>query len=134
MPQQDKSAPQTSSGRSEYEGNEYPTDSPEALEQVLRFAFDYRGDITLRLKDDSEVIGFVHNFDLEKDTVTLFITESKRESSNGTIPASSVKSIFFSGDDKAFGKSWEDWVAKSERQRQAEAERLEKESKEMGHL
>ena len=134
MPQQDKSAPQTSSGRSEFEGKEYLTDSPEQLEEALRFAFDYRGDITLRLKDDSEVIGFVHNFNLKSDTVTLFITESKRESSNGTIPASSIQSMFFSGDDKAFGKSWDDWMAKSERQRQAEAERLENQSKEMGHL
>ncbi|MEM1158124.1 MAG: hypothetical protein AAF649_12025 [Verrucomicrobiota bacterium] len=134
MPQQDKSAPQTSSGRSEYEGNEYPTDSAQALEQALRFAFDYRGDVTIRLKDQSEVTGFVHNFDLQNDLVNLFITESKRQSSDGTIPASAVASIFFSGDDKAFGKSWEDWMAKSERQRLAEADRLEKESKEMGHL
>jgi len=134
MPQQDKSAPQTSSGRSEFEGNEYTTETAEKLEQALRFAFDYRGDITLRLQDGSEVIGFVHNFDLKKDTVSLFITESKRESSNGTISASKVASIFFSGDDKAFGKSWDDWMAKSERQRQAEAERLESQSKEMGHL
>jgi len=134
MPQQDKSSPQTTVGRSEFEGNEYPTDSPESLEQALRFAFDYRGDITLRLKDGSDIEGFVHNFDLQQDTVAIFVKESKRESSDDIAVASEIKAIQFSGDDKAFGKSWEDWMAKSERQRQAEALRLEGESKNMGHL
>ncbi len=134
MPQSDKSAPQTSSGRSEFEGNEYVTDSAENLQQALTYAFDYRGDVTLRLKDGSEVEGFVHNFDLKNDTVAIFVKESKRESLNQTTKASEIASIHFSGDDKAFGQSWDDWMAKSERQRQAEAARIEKESKEMGHL
>jgi nitrous oxide reductase len=135
MPQSDKSAPKpSSSGRSEFEGNEYVTDSPESLEQALRYAFDYRGDITLRMKDDAAIEGFVHNFDLIEDTVAIFVAESRRESTNQTVPASDIKAIHFSGDDKAFGQSWDDWMAKSERQRKAEAERIEKESKEMGHL
>ncbi|MEM6823374.1 MAG: hypothetical protein AAF558_15710 [Verrucomicrobiota bacterium] len=134
MPQADKSGPKPSSGRSEFEGKSYPTNTPELLDEALRYAFDYRGDITLELENGDQIEGFVHNFDLERDVVELFVKESKRVSNNESLPASKIKAVHFSGDDKAFGKSWDDWMTKSERQRQAEADRLEKEAIDRGHL
>ncbi|MGF1679468.1 MAG: hypothetical protein ACFCUX_09790 [Candidatus Methylacidiphilales bacterium] len=135
MPQADKSAPSEShSGRSEFEGKSFPTSDPASLELALRYAFDYRGDVTLDLKEGRSVEGFVHNFNIKSDTVHLFVAESKRESSNQTIKASEISCIRFTGPDTAFGKSWDDWMAKSERQREAEAQRIADEAVKMGHL
>jgi len=136
MPQADKSAPevQSSPGRSEFEGKEFTTDSPEDLENALRFAFDYRGDVTLDFHDGSSIEGYLHNYDLQADTLSIFIKESKRESSDSTVHPSQITKVRFTGPDLAFGTSWEDWMAKSEKQKRAEAERLKKEAEEKGLL
>jgi len=136
MPQADKSAPaeQNAPGRSEFEGKVFETPDHEKLDAALRIAFDYRGDVTLDLKERDPVEGFVHNYDLDQDTISIFVKESKRESSDGQLKASDVTAIRFTGADLAFGTSWEDWMAKSEKQKKAEAERIKQEAMEKGLL
>lgn len=136
MPQADKSAPAetTAPGRSEFEGKIFETPDREKLDSALRIAFDYRGDVTLELKEAEPVEGYVHNYDLDRDTISIFVKESKRESSDSQVKASDVTAIRFSGADLAFGTSWEDWMAKSEKQKKAEAERLKQEAMEKGLL
>ncbi|MEM9400171.1 MAG: hypothetical protein AAF984_08170 [Verrucomicrobiota bacterium] len=133
MPQQDKAAPDASSGRSELEGKALtPTNEKDRVEAV-RLAFDYRGDVTVILKDGSSHKGFVYNYLPDEDKVSLFIAEG-RQSAPAEVTLSEIETIDFSGDDKAFGKSWDNWMAKSKAQREAEAERIQEEQKELGIL
>jgi len=135
MPQADKSDfASSSSGRSDLEGKSFQFDNPEDRLNVLRKAFDYRGDVTLELEDGSSVEGFIHNIDLGGNRVSLFAKLSKRESENQDVALDQVKALHFSGEDTAFGKSWDDWVAKSNAQRETEAEKLRRQAIERGEL
>jgi hypothetical protein len=81
-----------------------------ALEQ----AFDYRGDVTLTLKDGSTLEGYV--FDrrstgpaLADAAVRLF---PKDRNEKVAIPYDQIARIQFTGRDTAAGKSFETWVRK----------------------
>ena len=104
-----------------------------ARRNALQTAFDYRGDVTLDLQDGSPVVGFVYLFDESGDQVHLFVPQGK-ESVPRTLPASRVTRVRFTGEDTAFGKSWDDWTTKAEKERKKEAERLAKESVARGEL
>mgnify|MGYP005866976147 CR=1 FL=1 len=135
MPQADKTDPKSSAGGyTSPEGTRLKTDTRPALAEALRLAADYRGDVTLRRADGSTVEGFIYNYDLNTDSVELFVKESARASEVGSVPATSIQEIHFSGEDTAFGKSWDDWTAKSEKQRKAEARRIEEEIARKGLL
>ncbi|MEO0453134.1 MAG: hypothetical protein AAFY98_03220 [Verrucomicrobiota bacterium] len=135
MPQADKSDHDTlSHGKSEYEGKHFHFENPEERAQILREAFDYRGDVTLSFTDGSTIEGFVHNVNQAANTVTLFAKLSKRESENKEVSLDQITGLSFSGEDTAFGKSWDDWVTKSEAQRAREADRLRSQSIERGEL
>lgn len=135
MPQADKTDPKTSAGGyTSPEGTRLKTDTRSALEEALRLAADYRGDVTVHRTDGGTVEGFLYNFDLKTDSVEIFVKESARASEAGSVPASSIREIHFSGEDTAFGKSWDDWTAKSEKQRKAEARRIEEEIARKGLL
>lgn len=131
MPQQDKS--HATVGCSHLEGKTITPAHRDELNNAIRLAFDYRGDVTLRLKDGSSVEGFVFNHDPAAGTIEIFIKEGK-ESLPKTLRHEEVASVAFTGEDVAFGKSWDDWQAKSAKQRKAEAEKLRQKSIELGHL
>jgi hypothetical protein len=65
--------------------------------------------------------------------VHLFVPQGK-DSVPQTVSASPVSRVRFTGEDTAFGKSWDDWTTKAERERKKEAERLAKEAVERGEL
>jgi hypothetical protein len=115
------------------EGQTLEPKQSEDLDEALRLAFDYRGDVTVFFKDGSEVFGFLSNHDKASDRIEIFVAEG-RSSEMKEFKASEVIKIFFSGADPAFGKSWEDWMAKSEALRVAEAKRLQAEAERLGHL
>jgi hypothetical protein len=78
-------------------------------------AFDYRGDVTLTLKDGSQRVGYVFNREAKGSPRCLdpFLEIMM----SGVVDKSIVKysevaSIAFTGEDTAAGKSWEDWMAK----------------------
>jgi len=77
-------------------------------------AFDYRGDITLTLKDNSKVEGYV--FDRRSDGKTLADCAvrlfPKNQDQKVAIRYSDVARIEFTGKDTAAGKSFETWVKK----------------------
>lgn len=84
------------------------------FEEGVRAAIDYRGDVTITLQDGSQVIGFVFNG--ENEVLDLFpIHGSQKES----VSLKDVARIEFSGEDAAYGKSWEDWVQKRTKEPQA---------------
>jgi hypothetical protein len=87
--------------------------SEQALRDALDKAFDYRGDVTIRLKDGRAIEGYV--FDrrrgatLEDSVLRIIPTNSPTKLS---IPYGDIRGLAFSGKDTAAGKSFESWVAK----------------------
>lgn len=82
-----------------------PTDKD--FEEGMRAAVDYRGDVSVTLKDGSVVEGFLFNF--FNRVMDLFPKNSPQKLS---VSMDDVTSIVFSGKDEALGKSWEDYMKK----------------------
>jgi hypothetical protein len=107
--------------------------SDDEVREALEKAFDYRGDITVTLKDGNKVEGYL--FD-RRPGATLaqsfvrIIPLSNQAKLN--IAYSDVAALAFSGRDTAAGKSFEAWVKKywekkaaGEKNIQIEPERLD---------
>ena len=83
------------------------------IREALEKAFDYRGDVTLTLKDGSRVEGYI--FDrrgdgtLDQCVVRLFPKDGDEKVA---VKYSDVARLEFSGKDTAHGKSFETWVKK----------------------
>ena len=133
MPQADKHAPLPSHKPGSIEGSTLDCSDAASRRNALQNAFDYRGDVTLDLQDGSHLVGFVYLYNESSDQVQLFVPQGK-DSLPQTIPASRVTQVRFTGEDTAFGKSWDDWTAKAEKERKKEAERLAKEAVARGEL
>jgi len=87
--------------------------SEEDLRQALEQAFDYRGDVTLTLKDGERIEAFIFNCHsgaaLADSYVQYFAPNAldKRK-----VSYAEIARLEFSGKDRAAGKHWEDWVKK----------------------
>ena len=132
MPQADKHALPTHKPGS-IEGTTLACSSPEARNNALQTAFDYRGDVTLELAHGKKVVGFVFRYDANPGVVHLYIPQGK-DSVPQTLSAQEVTAVHFTGEDPAFGKSWDDWTTKAEKERVKEAERLAREAVARGEL
>src|SRR5689334_20464603 len=95
------------------EGSVAELANEEDARAILDKAFDYRGDITLTLKDGSKVEGYVFDrrtaASLQESMVRIFPKDSDRKL---TISYAQIAAVAFSGRDPAAGKSWEAWVRK----------------------
>ena len=109
-----------------------PTSMAEATEAV-ELAFDYRGDVTLRLRSGESVTGYIYNRHVGVTDSYLELFPANRPEAQ-CIPYSDITSIAFTGEDTANGKSWEAWVSKKESDRQAEAEKIEAVARTRGYL
>jgi len=99
-----------------------PTMATEAeVRDVLEKAFDYRGDITVTLKDGSSVEGYLYDrrnaATLEESVIRLIPSPVKGAPASTTvervnIPYSNVAGLKFSGRDTAAGKTFDAWVKK----------------------
>ena len=95
------------------QGKVWETATPDELRECLEKAFDYRGDVTLTLKDGRSIEGYI--FDrrpgatLEDSSVRLL---PKDAGPKMTVRYSDIAGLAFSGRDPAAGKSWEAWVKK----------------------
>jgi hypothetical protein len=80
---------------------------------ALEKAFDYRGDVTITLKDGSAVEGYIFDrrtgASLADSYVRLFPKDSPDKR---TIAFSDIAGLNFTGKDRAAGASWEAWVKK----------------------
>ena len=103
------------------------------VRDALEKAFDYRGDITVSLKDGSQVVGYL--FDrrtgatLESSSIRIVPANAKTRI---TVSYADVAGLTFSGRDTAAGKTFDAWVKKywekktaGEKNIQIEPERLE---------
>jgi hypothetical protein len=83
------------------------------IREALEKAFDYRGDVTLTLKDGRQVNGYI--FDRRsgsslQDSAVRLIPATER--TKLTIPYAEIAALAFTGRDTAAGKSFEAWVKK----------------------
>lgn len=96
-----------------------------ALETEIEKAFDYRGDVTLRLKDGSAVEGYLFNRDSRgaarcpEPFVEIMVKDQPQPK---RITYAAIQGVALTGEDAAAGKSWEEWAAKEAAQKTAEPE------------
>ncbi|HEX4797000.1 MAG TPA: hypothetical protein VH370_24630 [Humisphaera sp.] len=98
-----------------------PIATDDEIRAAFEKAFDYRGDITLTLKDTTIVEGYI--FDRRSDGKTLADCVvrlfPKSQDQKISIRYSDVARIEFSGRDTAAGKSFETWVKKYQEKKAA---------------
>jgi hypothetical protein len=91
-----------------------PLASDAEIRDALEKAFDYRGDVTLTLKDGSKVEGYL--FDRRSNGATLDACTAslfpKDRDEKVSVPYSQIARLEFSGKDTAHGKSFETWIRK----------------------
>jgi hypothetical protein len=85
----------------------------EELRIALEKAFDYRGDITLTLRDGSKVEGYIFDRIAANTLAQSFVRVIPADSTQRRkISYADIAALAFSGRDTAAGKSWEAWVRK----------------------
>jgi len=88
-----------------------PLANEEDLRQALDKALDYRGDITLTLKNGERIEAFIFNCQTGPtlaDSFLQYYTPSSNEKRK--VSYADIARVEFSGKDRAAGKHWEDWV------------------------
>jgi hypothetical protein len=78
---------------------------PEAIDE----AFDYRGDITIRLKSGDCIEGYIFDRDAASAKIRMMVRPDGRKLA---LSYSEIESVAFTGRDMADGRSWEAWVRK----------------------
>ncbi|MEZ5404778.1 MAG: hypothetical protein R3F23_01010 [Verrucomicrobiia bacterium] len=101
------------------QGRNFQPASLQETSEAIDQAFDYRGDVTLTLKDNQVMEGYLFNRDTDQQQVEVFV---KGNSTPLTLNYSQIVGIAFTGEDTANGKSWEAWMTKKASERTAEAE------------
>ncbi len=93
--------------------------SDDEIRAALEKAFDYRGDLTVTLKDGQSVVGYV--FDRRAESARLNECIVRMIPANGpdklSIRYSDIAALAFTGKDSAAGKSFEAWVRKYNEQK-----------------
>lgn len=85
----------------------------EELRIALEKAFDYRGDVTLTLKDNSKIEGYIFDRVAGKTLTTSFVRVMPKDAHQKLkVSYANIAALSFSGRDTAAGKSWEAWVRK----------------------
>lgn len=115
------------------QGRQFTPHAFEELAEAIELAFDYRGDVTVTLRSGQQLIGYLFNRTAKGQDSTFEIFP---ESDSGiqSVRYGDVVSVAFSGEDTASGNSWENWVAKKESERKAEADRIATDARARGHL
>ena len=80
-----------------------------SLEEIVEGAFDYRGNVTVVLRDGTELVGYLfnRNADVPEPFVQMF---DRAGDGPFTIPYAEIRTIRFTGKDTAAGKSYEAWL------------------------
>jgi hypothetical protein len=83
----------------------------EDLRQALEKAFDYRGDVTLTLKNGERIEAYIFNRIAGAtlaDSYLQYFTPKAPEKRK--VSYAEIARLEFTGKDRAAGKHWEDWV------------------------
>ena len=85
----------------------------EELRIALEKAFDYRGDVTLTLKDNSKIEGYIFDRVAGNSLANSFVRVMPKQANQKLkIAYADIAALSFTGKDTAAGKSWEAWVRK----------------------
>ena len=111
----DPNAMEVAEGRAkeQLEGWIPPLATDDDIRDALEKAFDYRGDVTLTLKDGSVVQGYVFDRRTGKslqDSVVRVIPAGER--TRFSIAYSDIAALAFTGRDNAAGRTFEAWIKK----------------------
>lgn len=83
------------------------------LRIALETAFDYRGDVTLTLKDNTKLEGYVFDRIVGNSLNDSFVRVIPKDANQKVkIAYANIAALSFTGRDTAAGKSWEAWVRK----------------------
>ena len=96
------------------EGQQFNFEDAEIRNKVIELAFDYRGDVTLELRSGERLEGYVYHRNSQEPNPSLRIFP-KNQAGTRDVEYKDILSIVFSGEDTAFGKSWEDWHNKKQK-------------------
>jgi hypothetical protein len=81
------------------------------LRLALGKALDYRGDVTLTLKNGERVEAYIFNCQTGPTLVDSFVQYfSPSATDKRKVSYAEIARVEFSGKDRAAGKHWEDWV------------------------
>jgi hypothetical protein len=91
-----------------------PLATDDEIRAAFEKAFDFRGDVTLTLKDSSKVEGYVFDRRSAGKTLADCVVRllPKNSDEKMSVRYSDVARIEFTGRDTAAGKSFETWVRK----------------------
>ena len=94
---------------------------PGSLEEMVEIAFDYRGDVSILLRDEDDLVGYLANRSISQQApaeswIEVFPAagEARRR-----ISLAAIRGLILSGKDVASGKSWENWLKKYTERRDA---------------
>jgi hypothetical protein len=79
-----------------------------SVDEVVDLAFDYRGDVTVRLNTGHALVGYVYNRDGEAADPYLQMFDPSGASH--TFRYVEIQRLEFTGKDTASGKSYEAWL------------------------
>ena len=108
------------------QGKSWPLASEEEVRLGLEKAFDYRGDVTITLRDGTQLSGYMFDRKSAKtlaDSLVRIIPTGTTQ--RVSLPYTEIAGLVFSGRDTAAGKSWEAWVKKYHERKQAGEEQIE---------
>lgn len=106
-------AQQSNSHRDSPQGLAIETANEEELRVVLEQAFDYRGDVTIALKDGTKVEGYIFDRQTGRSLADSFVRVIPADRNvKISIAYFDIAGLAFTGRDAAAGKSWEAWVKK----------------------
>jgi len=94
------------------------------ISALIDKAFDYRGDVTLDLKDGTPVVGYLSNRypnGTPSDRTPRVEMMLADRADKLVIKYADIANVRFTGEDTAAGKSWEEWQAKQAAKKAAEA-------------
>ena len=87
--------------------------SESEIRDALEKAFDYRGDVTITLKNNSKIEGYIFDRVAGSSLSTSFVRVLPQDSNQKLkIAYADIAALAFTGKDTAAGKSWEAWVRK----------------------
>ena len=90
------------------------------LEEVVEFAFDYRGNTTIVKRDGRELVGYIFNRDADAPEPFLQFFDEQGEGPF-TLAYADIATIKFTGKDTAAGNSWKAWVERKEKEKALKA-------------
>lgn len=94
---------------------------PGSLQEIVEIAFDYRGDVTLLLRDRDDLVGYLANRSICRQVPAESWIEvfPAAGGPRRRISLVAIRGLILSGKDVASGKSWENWLKKYTERRDA---------------